>query len=335
MSEYYEAQLKGKYQVTMNPPETLKELLWRITYFRRNEPSWRELTLSFKPSTTNFSADETIKNNTIDTLNALKAFYESASMLDPKLLNSNTSHYYLRKPAYWPAKNVVTKSPLKSPMVYDSAQQINTGLTTSVTDGTNISSAVTTKKADALRMQAADPFASIAAENISQDVESILETAKMILTSYGRPYTTTRGESCTRWIFNTRNTAMKAIALIVQECPWFIQAIKKFAFFNANMISMITGLNPNTQLYGHLESADNAAVESPRHLLTPLWSNVPNIEIASTSKLLSSMATGGTFNIAYINTNGVVGTPQNLLAIYCNDTYEPNMFATNYPLAAS
>ena len=341
MAEYYEKRLCGKYQVIVELPQSLKELLWRVAYFRRNQRSWKLLTDSFKPSTTYYTLDETIKNNTLKVLEEMMAFYESASTLDPVFWKATTNAgFFLHKPPYWPAANVAMRSgsTIKHP-VYNSSLRINTGLQTAL-DATKIKNGVVTTKKDALRMQAGNPFNHTtnaaqngvpAAENISQDIQMMIESAKMILTSYGTPYTTERGEDCTRWLFNTRNLAMKAIALITQECPWFIQAINNFNFFNDGVVSCIGRLKPAgdyTQIYGHLESADDSAVESPRHLLTPLWSTKANID---SSLQLSSLATQGTLQIRYFNTDGAGGTPQNLLSIYCNDTYEANSFATNYP----
>lgn len=338
MSEYYNKRLCGKYQVIMEFPQSLRELLWRVAYFRRNQRTWDVLIKSFKPSTTHYDLDETIKNNTKKVLEELLAFYESASTLDPILWKSTVGpKFFLQKPSYWPAANVAlnSNSANKHP-VYDTNLRIESGLQTPL-DASAIKNGVSTTKKNALRMQAGNPFDFTsdetkngvpAAENLTQDIQMMIESAKMILTSYGSPYTTERGEECSRWLFNSRNTAMKAIALIVQECPWIIQAINSFNFFTADIINNIGSLKPAgdyTQIYGHFESSDDSKVDSPRHLLTPLWSTKANIN----SSQLSSLETQGTFQIRYFNSEGNPGEPQDLLSIYCNDTYEANSFATN------
>lgn len=337
---YYDNRLNGKYQVIMEFPQTLKELLWRVAYFRRNQSTWTLLTKSFKPSTTNYTTDVQIKNRTMNVLEKLKAFYESASILHPIPFGSNAGpKFYLQPVSNWPAVDtpVSANSSIKHPIYTvlgnpDIDQSISTGIQT------KIDSTQTAAMKNALRMQAGDPFHHVsnpttanpdgvsAAENLSQDIQMITETAKMILTSYGAPYTTERGEDCTRWLFNSRNTAMKAIALIVQECPWLIQAINKFDFFNSEIVDIISDLIPDGQIYGHFESPDNAAVDSPRHLLKPLWDTKANIN----SLNLTALAVQGTFQIKYISDSGIASEhPQDLLAIYCNDTYETNSFATN------
>lgn len=340
MAAYYEKQLQGKYQVTMDLPQTLKELLWRVAYFRRNESSWRLLTKSFKPSTTNMEVDAGIKSNTIKALNELMAFYESASTIDPILLKSvEDPKFVLKKTPYWPSVDtpVSNGSSIKHP-VYDHSMSSSQGLPTVLDDavikqGAVIKTGLPLSASDALRVQAKDPFTNYAAENIVQDIDKMVESAKMVFNSYGLPYTTVRGEDCSRWLFNSRNMAMKAVALVVQECPWLIQAINKFAFFNEYIISQIASIKPSgdyTHLYGHLESADDTLEDSPRHLLTPLWSINANIADVP----LSQLQTKGRFEIVYYNTNGTAGTAQNLLNIYSNDTYEPNAFDTNNPITA-
>lgn len=344
MATYYEKKLNGKYQVKMELPLSMKELLWRIEYFRRNKSSWYLLIDSFKPSTTNAQEDENIKRNTIKALDELTAFYESVSTLDGILFKSSSSPLFtIGKTPYWPSENVpvASGSNIKHP-VYKQSLQSEKGLQTPI-DNTNIKNGVTLSTKNALRVQSADPFimqnangtvasgshGSVSAENIVQDLVKVIESAKMIFTSYGSPYTTERGEDCTRWLFNSRNTAMKAIALMVQECPWLIQAINRFDFFTTAVVNQITGIKPAgtyAHLYGHLESADDTLEDSPRHLLTPLWSGNANTK----NSTLADLAKQGVFNITYFNASGTAGTPQNLLGLYCNDTYEANAFSTNY-----
>ena len=347
MATYYEKQLNGKYQVKMELPLAFKELLWRIEYFRRNRSSWHLLVDSFKPSTTNAQEDENIKRNTTKAIRELTAFYESASTLDGTLFKaSNSPLFTLGKTPYWPSENVPTVqgSTTKHP-VYNHLLSSEKGLQTPTNNAsTKIKSGLTLSAQDALRVQSADPFimqnangsvasgshGSVSAENIVQDISLMVESAKMVFNSYGVPYTTVRGEDCSRWLFNSRNTAMKAIALVVQECPWLIQAINRFDFFTTAVISQITGIKPAgnyIHLYGHLESADDTLDDSPRHHLTPLWSNKSNIS----EYTLANLPKQGTFNITYYNNSGNAGTPQNLLGLYCNDTYEPNAFSTNNP----
>ncbi len=368
MPTYYEKRLYGKYQVTMDLPESLKELRWRLGYFRRNMPSWRVLTKSFKPATTNQSEDLEIKNNTLAVLDQLETFYESAATLNPTNPNALQALLFeLKKAPFWPSENEVLEIPnnssqnqgsnepavdatrVKHPVYFRKDEndiqvysgfhrdlQVNTGLPT-LADDTMMRDGVNVLKKDALRMQAADPFTDPAAENNIQDIEKCLEAADMIFNSYGSPYTTTRGEQCSRWLFNSRNTAMKAIALVVQECPWLIQAINNFNFFNELVIGAINQMKPNTQLFGHLESPDQTdaepyfhthslyTIDSPRNLLTPLWSDQSNMF----NKPLNELEIQGIFNIQYINLSGSAGDPQDLLAIYSNDTYEENAFGTN------
>lgn len=350
----------------MDLPEMLKELVWRVAYFRRNIESWTLLAESFKPSTTNEERDLRIKYNTLKVLMELKAFYESASSLTPMAminaytwndtnpLNPSWSHvsngdagFSLMKPPYWPAKNMALSSTFeKKPNrpLYNPNLRISTGLKTPIND-TLIRTGVSTTKEDALRIQASNPFnfasnssTSLdgvpAAENINQDIEMVIESAKMIMNSYGAPYTTTRGEDCTRWLFNSRNTAMKAIALIVQECPWFIQTLNYFNFFNNAVTDTIASIKPTedyTQIYGHFESADDSIADSPRHLLTPLWSTQSN---TVSSKQINELSNKGIFQIQYYDSDGLIpenSAPQDLLLIYCNNTYEANSFATNKP----
>ena len=117
-----------------------------------------------------------------------------------------------------------------------------------------------------------------------------------------------------------------------------MQVIKSFLFFTADVVSYITnsyninnpelsGLKPNVQLYGHIESADNANVDSPRHLLTPLWSGTANIR----NTALGSLSSTGIFKLNYTDLSGNLASEQNLLNIYCNDTYEQNTYFTNKP----
>lgn len=345
MATYYEKQLNGKYQVKMELPLSLKELLWRIEYFRRNRTSWHLLVDSFKPSTTNAQEDENIKRNTTKAIKELTAFYESASTLDGTLFNASSSPLFtIGKTPYWPSENVPVDdgSDIKHPVynhLLSSAEGLQTDLeASSIKDGVNLSAA------DALRVQSADPFiiqgangtvsstshGSVSAENIVQDLSKMVESAKMVFNSYGVPYTTVRGEDCSRWLFNSRNTAMKAIALVVQECPWLIQAINRFDFFTGDVIDQITGIKPAgtyAHLYGHLESADDTLEDSPRHHLTPLWSGNANVADST----LADLPKQGVFSITYFNASGAAGMPQNLLGLYCNDTYEPNAFSTNNP----
>lgn len=341
-STYYQNTLKGKYQVTMDLPETLKELRWRLGYFRRNHASWSLLNDSFKPSSTDETLDASIKANTTKVIRELKAFYESASTLDPLLYNKAKGNilFGVKRPGFWPSVNVTLPSDVnkganlqaKHP-VYDASKMISSGLPTAI-DGSAISSSVSDLKKNALRVQAANPFANPAAENNVQDIEKCIEAVKMVFNSYGSPYTTTKGEDCYRWLFNSRNTAMKAIALAIQESPWIIQIINNFAFFTQNVIDAIASLKPGAgayaQLYGHIETQDDSQADSPRNHFTPLWSTDANI----VAKPLNQLSSRGTFDIRYINTSGTAGTPQNLLTIYSNDTYETNNFATNYAFNA-
>lgn len=319
----------------MDLPETLKELRWRLGYFRRNNASWSLLNDSFKPSSTNEELDGSIKYNTTKVIREFKAFYESAATLDPLLYKATNFLFGVKRPGFWPSVNTVIPADEdrgadlqgKHP-VYDRHTMTNEGLQTPL-NSTSLSDAIADLKKDALRIQAANPFVNPAAENNVQDIEKCIESAKMVLNSYGSPYTTTKGEDCYRWLFNSRNTAMKAIALVVQECPWLIQAINNFSFFTQEMINAISSLKPGAgeyaQLYGHIETQDESKADSPRNHFTPLWSSNANI----VEKPLSELSSQGTFEIVYVNSSGIAGTPQDLLAIYSNDAYEANNFATN------
>lgn len=300
--------LYGKYLVTLEYPATLQELIWRVAYMRRNRESWRLLTDSFKPSTTNYQTDISIKNATFAQIDKLEAFYESAATIDPYDPARSGEKFLLR------LKKAVNPVPS------------STGINTNLANAT---------QAQYARIQAANPVsvpvtgadASAAAENIPQDIERIREGVVAVFNSYGSPYTETRGETCTRWVFNSRNLAFKAIALMTQEYPWLMQIVKNFDFFTTNVVSMITGMAPTGQLYGHLESADDSNVDSPRHLLTPLWSGTANISTAA----LGSLTKTGVFQLQYTDLTGQPGAIQNLLKIYCNDAYEQNAYFTNKP----
>lgn len=311
--------LYGKYLVTLEYPKTFQELVWRVSYMRRNRESWRLLTNSFKPSTTNYTTDVAIKNATLAAIDAIEYFYESAATIDPYNPKLSAAEKFLFR----------LKRAAKPSM---SSAGIDTDL-----------SNATLKQYT--RIQAANPVSvpnatndknSSAAENIPQDIEKIREGITAILNSYGSPYVTERGADCTQWVFNSRNTAFKAVSLITQEYPWIMQIIKSFPFFTADVVNSIknksnanpAGLAPTGQLYGHLESALNENVDSPRHLLTPLWSETANIESTNLTALNTSGSTGK-FQIQFTNTSGTPSNAQNLLAIYCNDTYEQNAFFTN------
>ena len=289
---------------------------------RRNRSSWRLLTDSFKPSTTNYDQDQTIKDATAAAIDKLEFFYESAATIDPYNPGKEGEKFLLRlKKAVQPAMS-------------------SAGINTSLTNDTLKQYTRIQAQTPISEPTAANDKASAAAENIPQDIEKIQEGVTAIMNSYGNPYTEARGETCTRWVFNSRNTAFKAISLLTQEYPWLMQLIKNFSFFTADVISSIKnqsngnppGLAPSGQLYGHLESADNDNVDSPRHLLTPLWSETANIENVSLANLNTTGASG-TFKMQFMNTSGsAAGNPQDLLAIYCNDTYEQNAYFTNKPV---
>lgn len=317
--------LYGKYLVTMQYPQTFQELAWRVSYMRRNRASWRLLTDSFKPSTTNYQNDQNIKDATYAAIDRLEFFYESAATIDPFDPITDGGKFLLRlKRAAKPALS-------------------SAGLSTDITTEAN------TLLRQYTRIQARVPVSapgtvndrnSAAAENIPQDIEKIQEGITAILNSYGSPYVETRGATCTKWVFNSRNTAFKAISLITQEYPWIMQIIKEFNFFVASVKQAIVnktsatppGLAPDgVQLYGHLESSDDndAKIDSPRHLLTPLWTATANIDGATD---ISSLGINGTFKLKFIDKDGNASDDQDLLLIYCNDTYEQNAYFTNKPV---
>ena len=339
----------GKYLVTFDLPETLKELIWRVAYLRRNRSSWRLLVDSFKPSTTDRARDIAIKNNTDAVIDQIELFYEAAATLD--LINiakaDGSGTWQIRLARAYPRSS--------SPTETSTGQQ------------TNYADAATGKLT---RMQAKVPYfgaaqtatdlytsnANSAAENIVQDVEKIQEGYRAIFNSYGVPYTENRGETCTRWAFNSRNTAFKAIALLTQEYPWLMQVVNNFDIFTNDVVSTIGKLNRVNgsvpQLYGHIESPSNETV-SPRHLLTPLWSasanipaNIPTrtsdgtispiLDASGVVKQLGGLAKKGEFTIRHVTKNAdgtdKLGTAQHLIKIYCEDTYEQNAWFTNKAL---
>ena len=329
--------LYGKYLVTLEYPATLQELIWRVAYMRRNRESWRLLTDSFKPSTTNYQTDISIKNATFAQIDKLEAFYESAATIDPYNPALSGEKFLLR------LKKAVNPVPS------------STGINTNLSNAT---------QAQYARIQAANPVsvpvtgadASAAAENIPQDIERIREGVVAVFNSYGSPYTETRGETCTRWVFNSRNLAFKAIALMTQEYPWLMQVVNNFDIFTNDVVSTIGKLNRVNgsvpQLYGHIESPSNETV-SPRHLLTPLWSasanipaNIPTrtsdgtispiLDASGVVKQLGGLAKKGAFTIRHVTKNAdgtdKLGTAQDLIKIYCEDTYEQNAWFTNKAL---
>lgn len=311
--------LTGKFLVTLTFPETLQELIWRVSYMRRNRESWRLLVDSFKPSTTDMERDLLIKDNTLDAILKLEKFYEAAATFDPRSCNPS--------------------NPNSEAYVGNFARAMEG----SGTDGRNTDLSVEANQRQT-RVQSVNPISQTgnAAENIVQDVTRLHSAVAAVFNSYGIPYTETRGEVCHRWIFESRNTAFKAIALLVQECPWLMQIVKSFDFFTADVVSVISNqLKATTQLYGHLESADET-VDSPRHLLTPLWSDDANItaitevdgEPACTNigKKLDALGVQGKFTISHVkwtDAGDVESAEQDLLAIYCEDTYGQNAQFTN------
>ena len=350
--------LYGKYVLTLSFPETFQELAWRVAYLRRNRDSWRQLVYAFKPSTTNLQQDLEIKDNTLAVIDKLEQFYESAATFDTRHPDGTSWLVTLKQAKAWPRKTRANSVPIPfdpikvdgTPIEADATLGLNTALETTLNDTVLDSTDASSTVKNALRMQALNPFASHAAENISQDILKMQQGMRAIFNSYGIPWTETRGEFCYRWVFDTRNAAFKSVSLLVQEYPWLMQAVKTFDFFTADVVTAITeGLAPTSQLYGHLESPipnpddpdDNAdKVDSPRHLLTPLWSESANTAV----KTLSTLEKNGTFTLQYApedieiaensDLNTALGEPQDLLRIYCSDTYETNAYGTNYNFEA-
>lgn len=347
--------LYGKYVLTLSFPETFQELAWRVGYLRRNRDSWRQLVNAFKPSTTNLQQDLEIKDNTIAVIDRLERFYESAATIDTRHPDGSSWLVTLKQAKAWPRKVNASGVPIPfdpinvdgEPIAADAGLGLDTGLETSLNDTVLDGTDPTSTSLHALRMQAANPLSSHAAENITQDILKMQQGVRAIFNSYGVPWTETRGEFCSRWVFDTRNAAFKATALLVQEYPWLMQIVKAFDFFTADVVTAISeGLSATTQLYGHLESPvpnpndpDDAAdkVDSPRHLLTPLWSADAN----TVAKTLDTLGKNGSFILQYAPVNveipansdlrTALGAEQDLLSIYCSDTYETNAYGTNYP----
>ena len=222
--------LYGKYLVTLAYPKTFQELVWRVSYMRRNRSSWRLLTDSFKPSTTNYDQDQTIKDATAAAIDKLEFFYESAATIDPYNPGKEGEKFLLRlKKAVQPAMS-------------------SAGINTSLTNDTLKQYTRIQAQTPISEPTAANDKASAAAENIPQDIEKIQEGVTAIMNSYGNPYTEARGETCTRWVFNSRNTAFKAISLLTQEYPWLMQLIKNFSFFTQEPQTDSEGSLPQVRL---------------------------------------------------------------------------------------
>jgi len=348
-----DSRLNGKYMLTFEMPDSFKELLWRVSYLRRTEESFRQITTSFKPSTTYRERDLEIKANTLKILNELARLYQTASSLhvpNPNNTGNQTANsskwlMWLKTAEKWPyADTKIGQTNYKRP-VLNKKYMVSTGKDTVLGSGKLGTSSTTA--ANALRMQAQNVLANPAAETIVQDIEKAANGAKDILNSYGSPYTTFKGEICTRWLFVSKDSAFKAVSLLNQEYPWIIQALYSFNFFTSQVVDYIKQFKPSTQLYGHLESADDTEEDSPRHLLAPLWSDDSCAEFnlylrdnssgydASDLKI-GSLHTSGQMNVKWHGSTGAASSTYiNLVPFFTQNTYEANQFGTNLYVSES